>query len=128
MLHPSTVPPNSYLPKHYHNCRLKCAEMSLNEFTEFMECIRVANVQWVVEWWRISSMVHHSLKDNCVPLVGFYFYSYYSTGHIARQFGDHQGAPSDDGSSHTLAFTDRTLGTICKSWSRWRVTNDIRPP
>ena len=53
-------------------------------------------------------MAHRSLKDNCVPLVGLHYCSYYFTCCIARQFVDHQGAPSDDGSFHTLEFTDRT--------------------
>ena len=62
-------------------------------------------------------MAHRSLKDNCVPLVGLHYCSYYITCCIARQFVDHQGAPSDDGSFHTLEFTDRTLSRICEAWS-----------
>ena len=73
-------------------------------------------------------MVHHSLKDNCVPLVGLRYCSYYSACRIARQFGDCQGAPNDDGSFHTLEFTDRTLSKIREAWPRRRVTRDIRPP
>ena len=72
-------------------------------------------------------MVHHSLKDNCVPLVGLCYCSYYSACRIARQFGDCQGAPNDDGSFHTLEFTDRTLSKIREAWPRRRVTRDIRP-
>ena len=77
--------------------------------------------------WRISSMVHHNLKDNCAPLVGLRCCSYYSTSRIARHFGNRQVAPSDNGSFHTLTFIDRTLGRIRESWSRWRVTNGIYP-
>lgn len=81
---------------HYRDRRPKRAEMSFEEFTKLIERIDATNIQWVVEWWRISRMVHCSLKDNYVPLVGLRHCSYYSTCHIARQFGDRQGAPSDD--------------------------------
>ena len=90
-----------------------------------MKHIDVTNIQWVVEWWCISSMVNRSFKDNYVPLVGLRCCSYYSTCCIARQFGDRQGAPSDDGSFHTLAFTDRILGRIHESWPRQRLTKGI---
>ena len=102
--------------------------MSFEEFTELMEYIDATNIQWVVEWWCISSMTHHSLKDNCVPLVGLRYCFYYSTCHIAIHFGDHQGAPSDDGPFHTLDFIDKTLSRIREAWPRQRVTRDIRPP
>ena len=125
MLHPPTVPPNQYLPKQYHNRRPKHVEMSFDEFTEFMKHIDVIDIQWVVEWWRILSMVNRSFKDNCVLLVGLHCCSYYSTCLIARQFSDHQGAPSDDGSFHTLAFTDRIFGRIHESWLRRRVSKGI---
>ena len=87
--------------------------MSFEEFTELMEHIDATDIQWVVEWWHISIMVQRSFKDNHVPLVGLHYCSYYSTCHIARQFGDRQRAPSDDGSFHTLEFIDRTLSIIC---------------
>ena len=58
-----------YVPKHYCDRRPKRVKMSFEEFTEFMERINATEIQQVVEWWRISSMAHHSLKDNCVPLV-----------------------------------------------------------
>ena len=70
-------------------------------------------------------MVNRNIKDNCLPLVGLHYCSYYSTCCIARQFGDRQGAPSDDGSFHTLAFTDRILGRIHESWPRQRLTKGI---
>ena len=111
----------------YWDCKLKCAEMSFDEFTKFMEIIIAKDTQWVVEWWRNSSMVHRCLKDNCVPLVGLRYSSYYSTCCIARQFGDHQGAPSDDGAFHTLVLTKRTLDRIRESWRRQRVTRGIHP-
>jgi len=79
--------------------------MNLDEFTEFMKHIEVSDIQWVVDWLRISGMVNYDFKGNCVPLVRLRCCSYYSIRHIARQFGDRQGAPSDDGSFHTLAFT-----------------------
>ena len=122
MLHPPTVPLSQYLPKHYHDHRPKCVSMSFYEFTEFMKRNDVTDIQWVVEWWRISSMVNYSFKDNCVPLVRLRCCSHYSTCRIARQFGDHQGASSNDGSFHKLAFSYRILGRICESWPRQRVT------
>ena len=75
-------------------------------------------------WWHISSMAYRSLKDNCVPLVGFHYCSYYLTCRIAQQFGDRQGAPSDDGFFHTLEFADRTLSRIHEAWPQRRVTKD----
>ena len=112
MFQTPTLPSSQYLPKHYRDRRPKRAEMSFEEFTELMELIDATNIQWVVKWWRISSMAHRSLKDNFVPLVGLRYCSYYSTCRIARQFGDRQGAPSDDVSFHTLEFTNRTLSKI----------------
>ena len=88
-------------------------------------CLSPLGIQWVVEWWRITDMVNRGFKDNCVPLFELCHCSYYSTCHIARQFGDHQGAPSDNGSFHTLAFTDRILGRIRESWLWRRVTKGI---
>ena len=93
-----------------------------------MKRIDVTDIQWVVEWWRISSMVHCSFMDNCVPLVGLRCCSYYSTCCIVRQFGDRQRAPRDDGSFHTLAFIDRILGKIHESWPQRMVTKGIHFP
>ena len=73
-------------------------------------------------------MVNGNFKGNCVPLVGLCYCSYYSTCRIARQFGDHQGALSDGGSFHTLAFTKRILGRIRETWSLRMVTKDIHFP
>ncbi|KAL0004883.1 hypothetical protein SO802_012444 [Lithocarpus litseifolius] len=78
LLQSPAVPLRQYLPKHYRDCRPKRAKMSLKEFTELMECINA------MEWWRMSSMAHHSLKDNYVPLVGYLYCSNYSTCRIAR--------------------------------------------
>ena len=73
-------------------------------------------------------MVNRSFKDNYVTLVMLFHYSYYFTCRIARQFGDRQGAPSDDGSFHTLALTERILGKLCETCS-WRMTaKDIHFP
>ena len=119
LLHPPTIPPSLYLPKHYRDPRPKCAETSFDEFTD---------IQWVVELWLISSMDNHNFKDNYVPSVRLRCCSYYSTCHIARQFGDRQGAPSDDGSFHTLAFTNRIFSRIHDSWLQWRVTKGIYFP
>ena len=90
-----------------------------------MKHIDVTNIQWVVECWHISTMVNRSFKDNYVPLVRHRCCSYYSACRIARQFDDCQGALSDDGSFNTLAFTNRILGRIRKSWPQRRVTNGI---
>ena len=84
LLQPLAVPPSQYLPKHYRDHRPKHAEMSFKEFIEFMKRIDATNIQWVVEWWRISSMAHRSLKENCVPLVGLHYCSYHSACHIAK--------------------------------------------
>ena len=99
--------------------------MSSDEFTEFMKHIDVTNIRWVVEWWCVSSIVTRNFKDNCVPLVGLCCCFYYSTCRITRQFDDRQGTPSDDGSFHTLVFTNRILGTIRESWPQQRVTKGI---
>ena len=128
MLQPFVIPPNQYLPKHYCDCRPKHAKMSFEEFTELMKCIDAIDIQWVVKWWRMSSMAYCSLKDNCIPLVGFCFCSYYSTCCISKQFGDHQGAPSDGGSFHTLEFIDWTLSRIREAWPQRRLTRDICLP
>ena len=82
------------------------------EFTKFLKHLSHLGIQWVVEWWRIIDMVNYDFKDNCVPLVGLRRCSYYFICRIARQFGDHQGTLSNDGSFHTLAFTERILGKI----------------
>ena len=87
MLQPPTIPPSQYLLKHYRYGRPKCAEMSFDEFTEFMKHIDVTDIQWVVEWWHILGMANRVFKDNYVSLVGLRRCSY-STCRIARQFGD----------------------------------------
>ena len=61
--------------------------------------IKGTDIQWVVEWWHISSMVH------CCCL-------HYSTCRISRQFGERQGAPSGEGAFHTEVFTNRILGRL----------------
>ena len=72
LLHPATIFPSQYLPKHYCDRRPKRTEMSSDEFTEFMKHIDVIDIQQVVERWCISSMVNHNFKDNYVPLVGLH--------------------------------------------------------
>ena len=54
-----------------------------------MKRIDVTDIQWVVEWWRISAMFNCVFKDKCVPLVGLCRCSYYSPDSIARRFRDH---------------------------------------
>ena len=123
LLHPPTVPSNQYQPKRYRDHKFKSKEMDPDEFTEFLKRLFPSWIQWVVEWWRITVF-----KGKCVPLVGLPRYSYYSICRIARQFGDCQGAPSDDGLLHTLAFTNRILGRIRETWLKRMVAKDIYFP
>ena len=95
---------------------------------ELMGHLKEINIQWVVEWWHILSMVHSCYKDCCVTLVGLCCYSYYSTYRISRKFGKHQGAPHDESPFHTAVFTNSILGKISKAWPRNRVTKSIVPP
>ena len=73
-------------------------------------------------------MVHSCCKDHCVTSVRLQCCSYYSTCRISRQFGEHQGAPDDEGAFHTVVFTNRISGTISESWPHCRVMKDIIPP
>jgi len=82
---------------------------------EFMGHIKETDIQYVVEWWHISSMVHHCYKDYCVPLVGLHCYSYYFTCRISRKFGEHQGAPCGESAFHIEVLTDRILGRLCEA-------------
>ena len=93
-----------------------------------MGYLKETNIQWVVEWWHVSSMVHSCCKDCCVTLVGLHYCSYYSTCRISRQFGERQGAPHDECTFHTKVFTNRILGRINEAWPRHRVTKGIVPP
>ena len=95
---------------------------------ELMGHLKEIDIQWVIKWWHISSMVHNCCKDYCVTLVGHSFYSYYSTCCISRQFGERQGAPHDEGAFHTTVFTNRILGRISEAWPHCRVTKGIVPP
>ena len=73
-------------------------------------------------------MSSYSFKENYVPLVGLRHYSYYPTCRITRQFGDHQGVPCGNGSFRTLAFTERILGAIHKTWPQRVMNRDINFP
>ena len=66
-----TVPPSTYLPKHFRDYWLYQNDISFKAYMELMGHIKETNIQWVVEWWHISSMVHRCCKDYYVPLVGF---------------------------------------------------------
>ena len=90
-----------------------------------MGCLKETDIQWVVEWWHILSMVQSCFKDHCVTLVGL---RCYSTCHISRQSGERQGAPDDEGAFHTTVFTNRILGKISEAWPHHGVTKDIVPP
>ena len=95
---------------------------------ELLGSLKEIDVQWVVEWWHISSMVHNCCKDHCVTLVSLCCCSYYSTFRILRQFGECQGAPGDESTFHTAVFTNRISGRISEAWPCRRVTKDIVPP
>ena len=95
---------------------------------ELIGHLKETDIQWVVEWWHISSMVHSCYKDCCVPLVGLRCYSYYSTWHISRQFEERQGVLDEEGVFYTEVFTNRILGRISVAWPRHRVTKGIVPP
>ena len=128
LLHPPTIPLSQYLPKYYCDHRPKHAEVSLDEFTEFMGHLNTLDVQWVMEWWCITVTVNRVFKDNCGPLVGLRHCSYYSPHCIVRQFGDHQGLSNDDGIFHISIFIKRILDRICETWLKRMVAKDIRFP
>ena len=81
---------------------------------ELMGRLKGTDIQWVMEWWHISSMVHSWYKDHCMTLVRVHCYFYYSTCSISRKFGECQGAPGDEGAFHTAVFTNRILGKLVK--------------
>ena len=95
---------------------------------ELIGHIRETDIQWAVDWWHISSMIHSCYKEYCVPLVGLCCYSNYSTCCISRQFGEPQGAPNGEGAFHTKVFIDKILGKLHEAWPNRRVTKGIAPP
>ena len=44
--------------------------MSFEAYMELMGHLKETDIQWVVEWWHILSMVHSCCKDHYVTLVG----------------------------------------------------------
>ena len=128
LLQPPTVPLSTHLPRHLKDCQLHQNDMSFEAYMELMGHLKDTDIQRIVKWWHISSMVHSCCKDCCVTLVGLRSYSYYSTCCISRQFGEHQGTPYDEGAFHTTVFTNRILGRISKAWPRCRMTKGIIPP
>ena len=128
LLQPPTVPPNTYLSRHLRDHRLHQNNMSFKAYMELIGHIKETDIQWVVEWWHISSMVRSCYKDCYVPLVGLCCCSYYSTCCISRQFGEHQRALDDEDAFHTEVFTNRILGRISEAWPHCRVTKGITPP
>ena len=121
MLQPPTVPLNTYLPRHHRDHRLHWNDMGFEAYMELIGCLKETDIQWVVEWWHFSSMVHSCYKDHCVTLVGLRCCSYYSTCRISRRFGKHEGAPDDEGFYHTAVFTNRIVGRISEAWPRCKV-------
>ena len=114
---PPLVPFNPYQPKHYGDHKLKDKDIDPVRLIELLKHLTLADIQWVVEWWRIEAMSSCGFKENCVPLVGLRCCSYYPTCHITRQLSDCQGVPCGNGFFHTLAFTKRILGRIKEIWS-----------
>ena len=128
MLQPPTVPPSTYLPRNFRDHKLHQNDMSFEVYMELMGHIKETDIQWVVEWWHITRMVHGCCKNYYVPLVKLRCCSYYSTCRISRQFGECQGASNDEGAFHTEVFIDRILGRLHKAWPRCRVTRGIASP
>ena len=89
LLQPPTVAPITYIPRLFRDYRLHQNDMSFEAYMELIGHIKKIDIQWVMEWWHISSMVHCCYKD-CVPLVGLHCCSYYSICCISRKFGEHQ--------------------------------------
>ena len=102
--------------------------MDPTEFTKFLKRLSPLGVQWVAEWRRITGMVNRVFKDYRVPLIRLCHCSCYSPGHIARQFGDSQGVPNDDGIFHILVFTERVLSRIRETQLKRVVAKDICLP
>ena len=127
MLHPPIVPLSTYLPRHLRDCRLQDV-VGFEAYMGLMCRLKETDIQWIVEWWHISSIAHSWYKDHCVTLVGLRCISYYSTYHISRKFGKRQGDPIDKGAFHTTVFTNRILGRITETWPCRRVMKDIVPP
>ena len=128
LLQTPPIPLSTYLFRHFRDCQLHRNDMGFKAYMELMSRLKETDIQWVMEWWHISSMVHSCCKDHCVTLVGFRCCSYYSIYCVSRQFGEHQGAPDDEGAFHTMVFTNRILGKINEARPRHRVTKDIVPP
>ena len=82
---------------------------------EFMGRLKETDIQRVMEWWHISRMVHSYCNDRCVPLAELCCYSCYSICRISWQFGEHQGAPNDEGAFHIEVFTNKILGRISEA-------------
>ena len=72
LLHPPTVPLNTYLSRHLKDYQLRDV-LGFEAYMELIGCLKETNIQWVVEWWHISSMVHSCCKDHCMTLVGLRF-------------------------------------------------------
>ena len=54
------TPPITYLPKHFGDRRFHQMDMSFEAYIKLMGHIKETNIQWVMEWWHISSMVHQT--------------------------------------------------------------------
>ena len=107
------MPLSTYPPRHLRDHRLWDV-LGFEANMELMGRLKGTDIQWVMEWWHISSMVHSWYKDHCMTLVRVHCCSYYSTCRISRKFGECQGAPGDEGAFHTAVFTNRILGKLVK--------------
>ena len=128
LIHPPLVPFNWYKPERYSDRKLKDKDIDPVKLIELLKHLTFADIQWVVEWWRIKAMYSYGFKENCVPLIRLRRCSYYPTCHITQQLGDCQGVTCGNGSYHTLAFTKRILGRIQETWLQRLMIKDIHFP
>ena len=56
LLHSPIVPLSTYLPRHLRDCRLRDI-LGFEAYMELMGRLEETDIQWVVEWWHILSMV-----------------------------------------------------------------------
>ena len=66
----------AYLPRHLRDHRLHQSDMSFEVYMGLIVFLKETDIQWVVEWWHISSMVPSCYKDHCMTLVGLRCCSY----------------------------------------------------
>ena len=67
LIHPPLVPFNRYKPEHYSDRKLKDKDINPVKLIELLKHLTSADIQWVVEWWRIEAMYSCGVKENYVP-------------------------------------------------------------